>query len=283
MQAKVVVALLAVLAVFAANASSTLVAQGQLPGVEPLHDAGQDVTPSFEGWYPNPDGTFNLSFGYMNRNLKEVVDIPIGPDNRIEPGGPDHGQPTHFLPRRQMGLFTVTVPKDFGNKRITWTLVRNGKTNSVTGHIDNRWLIDALEDPTIKNKPPVIKFSENGTSSLGPRPLTTSLTGAVGTPLTLDVWATDDGVTLRGDKKQAAELNVTWQKYRGPGPVKIAKEKQDIDRTTWRATTTATFTVPGEYWLRVMANDYTGPTGASGQCCWTNGIAKVTVKAGAQP
>ena len=253
-------------------------AAGQLPGVEPLHDAGQDVTPSFEGWYPNPDGTFSLSFGYLNRNLKETVDIPIGPDNRIEPGGPDQGQPTHFLPRRQMGLFTITVPKDFGSKRLTWTLVRNGKTNTTTGHIDNRWLIDALEDPTIHNKPPVIKFSEAGPSSLGPRPLFTSMSVTRPATATLDVWATDDGVTLRGDQKQAQQLNVTWQKYRGPGQVSIDKVKQDIDRTTWRATTTATFTEPGEYWLRVMANDYTGPTGASGQCCWTNGIAKISVK-----
>jgi hypothetical protein len=28
-------------------------------------------------------------FGYMNRNYEEELDIPIGPDNRIEPTGPD--------------------------------------------------------------------------------------------------------------------------------------------------------------------------------------------------
>src|SRR6478735_4958458 len=99
--------------------------------VEPPHDSGQSVTGAFEGWFANPDGTFSILFGYFNRNFKEELDIPIGPENRIEPGGPDQGQPTHFLPRRQWGVFTVTVPKDFGAKKLTWTLVANGKTTQI--------------------------------------------------------------------------------------------------------------------------------------------------------
>src|SRR5438874_12771456 len=89
----------------------------------PLHDSGQTVTPAFEGWFSNSDGTFSILFGYYNRNQKQELDIPVGPDNRIEPGGPDRGQPTHFLARRRWGGFTVTVPKDFGSSKITWTLV----------------------------------------------------------------------------------------------------------------------------------------------------------------
>ena len=54
------------------------------------------MTGAFEGWFPNQDGTFSLLVGYYNRNLREAVDIPIGPNNTIEPGGPDQGQPTHF-------------------------------------------------------------------------------------------------------------------------------------------------------------------------------------------
>ena len=53
--------------------------------------------------------------------------MPVGPNNRIEPGGPDQGQPTHFLPGGKWGVFTITVPKDFGDKKLTWTLVANGK------------------------------------------------------------------------------------------------------------------------------------------------------------
>jgi hypothetical protein len=44
------------------------------------------------------------------------LDIPIGPDNSIEPGGPDYGQPTHFLTGRQYGMFAILVPKDFGTR-----------------------------------------------------------------------------------------------------------------------------------------------------------------------
>ena len=81
-----------------AIASWTLFA-GQLPP-SPVRDRGQTITPVYEGWYPNPDGTFSMSFGYFNRNADEELDIPVGSDNYMEPGGPDLGQPTHFTPRR---------------------------------------------------------------------------------------------------------------------------------------------------------------------------------------
>src|SRR3984957_20484029 len=70
----------------------------ELP-MEPLHENGQGVQPSFEGWWQNADGTFNLMFGYFNRNTKETLDVPVGPNNKIEPGNPDQGQPAHFVPR----------------------------------------------------------------------------------------------------------------------------------------------------------------------------------------
>src|SRR6266700_2134269 len=89
----------------------------QLP-LEPAKDSGQSITGAFEGWYANADGSFTLLVGYFNRNQKEILDIPVGPNNRIEPGGPDQGQPTHFLPRRQWGVFTITVPKDVGDKKL---------------------------------------------------------------------------------------------------------------------------------------------------------------------
>src|SRR5271154_4009205 len=80
---------------------------------EPLHDAGTSVTGAFEGWFKNPDGSFSLLLGYFNRNQRQDLDIPIGPDNRIEPGGPDRGQPTHFFSGRQYGMFAIRVPADF--------------------------------------------------------------------------------------------------------------------------------------------------------------------------
>ena len=52
----------------------------------------------------------------MNRNWEEEIDVPVGPDNNIQPGGPDQGQPTHFQPRRNRFMFRVRVPKDFSEK-----------------------------------------------------------------------------------------------------------------------------------------------------------------------
>ena len=95
-------------------ASLGVAAAGQTPGplpLEPLGVRGEAVFPALEGWYPNADGTFTILLGYYNRNTAQTLDIPVGPDNRIEPGGPDRGQPTQFLPRRQYGVFSITVPR----------------------------------------------------------------------------------------------------------------------------------------------------------------------------
>ena len=45
-----------------------------------------------------------------------------------------------------------------------------------------------------------------------------------------------------------------------------------------KAMTTATFSEPGEYVLRVVANDWSGDGGRGFQCCWTNAQVKVSVK-----
>src|SRR5215471_12946285 len=115
-------------------------AQQQLP-LEPSKDTGASITGAFEGWFKNNDGSYSILVGYFNRNQKQILDVPVGPDNHIDPGGPDHGQPTHFLPRRQWGVFTVIVPKDFGTKRLTWTITANGQTTSIPLHIDPLWVV----------------------------------------------------------------------------------------------------------------------------------------------
>ena len=91
------------------------------------YSSGQVVSPAYEGWRTEDDGSITMVFGYMNQNWEEQFDIPIGPDNNIEPGGPDRGQPTHFYPRRNPFLFTIKVPKDLGDKEIIWTLKTHGK------------------------------------------------------------------------------------------------------------------------------------------------------------
>ena len=106
---------------------------------------GQTVTPAFEGWYRNPDGSFSISFGYFNRNAEEVVNVPIGSANHIEPGPPNQGQPTEFHPGRHWGVFAVKVPADFGSKEVTWTLDLRGATYAIPGNLRPNWQIDALD------------------------------------------------------------------------------------------------------------------------------------------
>ena len=42
------------------------------------------VTPVYDGWYQNPDGTCTLVFGYLNR-INQKIEIPLGPDNGLNP------------------------------------------------------------------------------------------------------------------------------------------------------------------------------------------------------
>jgi len=107
-----------------------------------VYNKGQSVSPAFEGWAQNKDGSFTLYFGYMNPNWEEEFDVPIGPDNNMQPGGPDLGQPTHFYPRRNPFLFTVQVSKDFGNQELIWTLTTHGKTENVYGSLKPDYALD---------------------------------------------------------------------------------------------------------------------------------------------
>ena len=256
----------------------------QLP-LEPGKDAGQGVTAAYEGWFKNPDGTYSLLVGYFNRNHKQALDIPVGPNNRIEPGGPGQGQPTHFLPRRQWGVFVVQVPADFGNRKLTWTLVANSQTTQVPMGLDPLWEVSPLKDYAQGNTPPVLRFEPDGPSVQGP-PLgiAASFEATVSEPVTLIVWAKDDAVVdeYRRGRVEGPPVRVMWSKFRGPGEVTFSNPEPDVDvEGDGKATTTATFRDPGEYILRLKANDISGNGGGGSQCCWTNAHVKVTVKAGA--
>jgi len=269
--------------------SAALVCAADLP-MEPHHDSGQSITPAYEGWFPNPDGTFSIMLGYYNRNLKEVLEIPVGPNNRIEPGGPDRGQPTHFLPGRQWGLFTVTVPKDFGSNKITWTLTANGVTTSIPFSLDPNWVISPLVDAT-SNTPPFISFGTREPLVQGPRPISVERSSTLDNPMTLTVWVADDAKVPPGTPARAAKatpVSVAWSKFRGPGQVTFSAERPAIEIDNWnppapavfagKATTSVTFSEPGEYVLRVVANDVSGDGGRGFQCCWTNAFVNVNVK-----
>ena len=260
---------------------SQLAAQ-QLP-LAPLRASGQTVTPVFEGWYENPDGSLSISFGYYNRNTEEVLEIPIGPNNFIEQGDANRGQPTHFQPRRHWGVFAVRVPADFGAKRVVWTLNVNGQTFSIPGSLKRDWQIDALTgEASSGNTPPTLRFGTGGAPGAGPGgAFGQAMTTSVGTPLTVSVWASDDGrgsVSISRAGPGNVPVTLTWFKHQGPGDVTFDAPTEQVDVAGGEMTTTATFGEPGEYVLRVRANDASGVSGAGhAQCCWTNGFVKVTV------
>ena len=216
------------------------------------YSRGQTISPAYEGWERNPDGSYNLVFGYLNRNWEEEVDIPVGPDNQFSPGSADRGQPTRFLPNRNRNTFSLRVPADFEDGReLVWTLRIRGETNRAHASLAPDYFIDN-----------VVIMSENGSISAGftdarlrgNKPPVAELEGEterrvrVGEPLTLVMKASDDGIpegtgalfssggilTDDGELNLAAALrrqpmlvvpgkvnglHVSWFVYRGPGQV----------------------------------------------------------------
>jgi hypothetical protein len=268
-----------------------LVCGQQLP-LEPSRESGQSVTGAYEGWFGNPDGSYSLLFGYYNRNTKQELDIPVGPNNQIEPGGPDFGQPTHFLTDRQWGVFTVTAPKDFGTRKLTWSLTANGKTTVIPASLDPQWEVSPFSGMG-GNAPPFISFEEGALGVNGPRGHSVSLTTTFPNPLTLTTWLSDDGKlppAVDDDPVRYGPLNVRWTKFRGPGsvtfaentpaPEKIVSKVTPAPAVSGRATTTVTFSEPGEYMLHVLATDASRDGERGYQCCWSNAQVKVSVKPG---
>jgi hypothetical protein len=259
--------------------------------MEPLKDAGLNVYPAYEGWYQNPDGTYTLLIGYYNRNKKQILDVPIGPQNRIDPGGPDQGQPTHFLVGRGWGTTSIRVPKDFGDKKLTWTLTTNGRTVSIPFGLTKGYQIEPYLDAAMGNKPPVFKFDPAGKEMTGPPAalaMAHALSGAVGEAVPLTVWISDDGHeeptgggAAAATQKPPARprLSVTMSKFRGPGDVKFDDNTPTIG-SDGKATANATFSQPGEYFIRVEGNDSSGVGGGGFQCCWSTVYFKVNVKPG---
>ena len=258
----------------------------------PRRGAGDSVTGAFEGWYYNEDGSRSFLVGYYNRNSQQTLDIPIGPNNRIEPGGPDMGQPTHFLPGRQWGMFTVNVPKDFKpTDSYTWTIVANGQSMSIPLRLKADYVMSPFTEIAVGNTPPAVRFEANGKAFQGPlATLATafSLSGSVSQPLPLHVWMTDDMKFTSGTNAPPsgarAPVAVRWSKYRGPGAVTFDKARPELEKTSGpapyngKADATAKFAEPGDYVLHLTANDYSGDGGGGFGCCWTTSLVKVSVK-----
>ena len=235
--------------------------------------SGQDVQPYFEGWIRNADGTFDLVFGYFNRNWKEELAIPPGPANSVEPGGADRGQPTYFLPRRQGWVYRLRVPRDFGKQVVIWTITANGKTQKAYGEllpveeiteriIMTRGNLNPGDDDP--NKPPAIVVVPVA------RP-------AVDWPVALTAMVTDDGlpkprpvappkpvtsadataIQAQANSSTVARprgLTVSWMQIRGPARIGF-EPAGATPVTNGKAEVLARFGEPGTYVVRATAND----------------------------
>jgi hypothetical protein len=254
------------------------------------YNTGQSVQPIFEGWTKQADGSFQFYFGYLNRNHVEEVQVPVGAENRVEPGGPDRGQPTYFYPRFNRQLFSVSVPSDFGKKELIWTLVVHGQTERAVGWLRPDWEIappgtgigSGRGGEVAKNQPPTLTLT--GSPRIG-----------VSETLALTATVTDDGLPPargRGGRggggnanrppafdnsefkattpvnvpqverpvppRVTGRLQVTWFVWRGPAAVVFDPPAASADEG--KAVFSARFTKPGEYVLRARATDTAAST-----------------------
>ena len=236
------------------------------------YHSGQNVQPVFEGWEQNPDGSFNMVFGYLNRNYEEQLNIPVGPNNFFEPGDPDRGQPAYFYPRRHRFVWRVRVPADWGDKELVWTVTANGRTDRAVGWLVPEQIIDKQVismnrsgggTQEVVNQAPAITLSEGLKRSV-----------VVGEALMLTAVIEDDGVpemrparnSRPPGRRNALGLRLAWIQFRGPGTVTFDPFTMPMaDHTPgWTPpelpgdgtiVTTARFSEPGTYVLRGMADD----------------------------
>ena len=259
----------------------------------PSYMHGQNVSPAFEGWEQDDAGHRYFLFGSMNRNWEEELDVPAGPDNGIEPGGPDAGQPTHFLPRRNRFVFRVPVPEGFeDDDEMIWTLTTAGVTERAYATLGIDYLVYDLvqaseqgalgagrSDTIIRaNTAPVLRIEGDRNRRV-----------RVGEPLALVAVASDDGVPKPRRRRRsnpwrppvqvtvgsATGLRVSWYVYRGEGPVtfdppqvKVWEDTRAGANSPWSPgwltpdpppdggwATEAVFDEPGTYVLRCLASD----------------------------
>jgi hypothetical protein len=265
--------------------ATTVAFAQQLPVEQNVHiryNAGQDIVPVYEGWERVADGSFNMVFGYLNRNHVQELIIAVGPQNTFEPGPADRGQPTYFYTRENHFLFRVNVPKDWDRKKeLVWTVVANGKTNQARATLLDIWEIDrklevanngggvqVSNELIFKDQPPTI------TLAAPPR-------ATAGTAVELSASVSDDGIpperkprpqrqtepSLRASgppspinvplptkPRPPQSLSVIWMVWRGPASVAFDPQGY-VKVADGKAAVKATFGKPGTYVMRAFAHD----------------------------
>lgn len=268
--------------------------------VQALRPEGQPVIPIFDGWHAESDGTASLCLGYFNLNFDEALEIPIGPNNYIEPERFNGMQPTYFNPvplqarnkQRHYCVFSINVPQGM-EEPIVWHLRRDFKDYSVPaspksheyGVEDIFFASDRAErggsmapwvmfiEPT--GSAEFIGKGRRGGVRIGP------VSTRVGEPLPLTITArqprVEEFAELAPYEGGERTFEATWQKYSGPadkvGLVTFSDNYLELGPVEGVASTAATFHESGDYVLLVQVLG----GGYDNQCCWTNGYVEVSV------
>jgi len=267
--------------------------------------SGDIVAPMFNGWIANEDGSTTYIFGFANRNTQQLVDIPLGPNNRIEPAQFDGVQPTHFPSYRrggfvgiqERGTFAVTIPADMKGTEVVWTLSHAGHTYSVPGRATSAAYEMSLAPAAFGSLSPAIRFDISGVESVDRQGIRASrISTSVGTPVSLTAYVQDRGERgqYQDDVDPVYPLGTEWILHQGPAiPVFerariTGRERRseggegsfsNTNPNGWtEVTTTATFPAPGEYLIRLRVDNFEAPDSQfDNQCCWSNAYVPVTV------
>jgi hypothetical protein len=266
-----------------------------------MQTSGDLVAPFFDGWIANEDGSVLMVFGFMNRNTEELVDIPLGPDNYLEPAQFDGAQPSHFpvynrrglTGIRERGAFAVTVPADMAGTEVVWTLKHAGHEYSVPGRATS----PAYEMSRMKrargSMSPAVRFNQNGPESTDRQGIMADRVMAqVGTPVTLSALVQDRGERMGYDVDSLLfPVGTEWIRHQGPAMIEFSpqmtrgRDRDDGEggasaAASWSvATTQATFSEPGDYVVRLRIDNFMAPDSKfDNQCCWTNAYIPVTVR-----
>ncbi len=263
--------------------------------------SGDAIAPMFNGWVDNGDGTVRLIYGFANKNSEQVLDVPLGPNNYIEPAEYDGVQPTHFpsYTRRgfvgiqERGIFAITVPADVAAKGVTWHLSANGYTYSAPGKSGSVAYQMSDIGGALGSTNPAIRFKQSGPESVTREGIYADRVMAkVGKPVTLSAQIEDRGPTRAKyyeNKVMQYQLGSAWILHQGPAVPEFSQAeitgKERVEETGeqgssgWsEVSTEATFSTPGDYVIRLRVDNFESDDSQfDNQCCWSNAYVPVTV------
>lgn len=261
---------------------------------------GEPVAPMFNGWIANEDGSTTMIFGFANQNRTDIVDVPLGPNNKLEPAQFQGAQPTHFpvysrggfVGIQERGAFGVTLPADMAGTEVIWTLTSGGNTYSVPGRATSPAYELSAGEAAAGSLKPAIRFSEDGPESVDPVGIYAEpKVVTAGEALTLSALIQDRG--NRGgyaDTQLYYDLGTFWALHQGPakpeienaeirGRTRARENPGNPNSNDWtEVSTQVTFPEPGEYIIRLRVDNFQAPDSQfDNVCCWSNAYFPVTV------